>query len=76
MNLPPTPLETLRRAREIAGRRLKYVYVGNAPELGDDNTYCPGCHNLLIRRAGYHTSAPGLEHGKCARCGASIPIIS
>jgi pyruvate formate lyase activating enzyme len=29
MTLPPTPLETLKRAEGIARERLKYVYVGN-----------------------------------------------
>ncbi|MBU1808231.1 MAG: AmmeMemoRadiSam system radical SAM enzyme [Candidatus Omnitrophica bacterium] len=29
MKLPPTPLETLERAREIAMESLKYVYLGN-----------------------------------------------
>ena len=42
MDLPPTPLETLRRAREIACRKLKYVYIGNAPDLGDDQHLLPG----------------------------------
>lgn len=29
MDLAPTPLETLERARNIAGKKLKYVYLGN-----------------------------------------------
>jgi pyruvate formate lyase activating enzyme len=75
MELPPTPLETLRRAREIAGRKLKYVYIGNAPELGDDNTYCPVCRSLLVQRSGYQTRICGLENGCCIRCGARIPVV-
>ncbi|MGB9803090.1 AmmeMemoRadiSam system radical SAM enzyme [Desulfofundulus sp.] len=30
-DLPPTPLETLKRAREIALEKLHYVYLGNVP---------------------------------------------
>jgi pyruvate formate lyase activating enzyme len=30
MTLPPTPRETLQKAQDIAKKRLKYVYVGNA----------------------------------------------
>jgi pyruvate formate lyase activating enzyme len=75
MDLPPTPLESLQRAREIACRKLKYVYIGNAPELGDDNTYCPVCRNLLIRRSGYQTRIGGLENGCCSRCGTRIPVV-
>jgi pyruvate formate lyase activating enzyme len=29
MDLPPTPLTTLRKAEEIARKKLKYVYLGN-----------------------------------------------
>ena len=29
MDLPPTPIETLKRAEHIAKEKLKYVYVGN-----------------------------------------------
>lgn len=29
MTLPPTPIETLERAKEIAGKKLKHVYMGN-----------------------------------------------
>jgi pyruvate formate lyase activating enzyme len=76
MNLPPTPLDTLRRAQEIARRKLQYVYIGNAPELDDDNTYCPVCRNLLIQRDGYHVRIQGLEQGSCSRCGASIPVVA
>lgn len=30
MDLPPTPIETLKRAERIAKEKLKYVYIGNA----------------------------------------------
>lgn len=75
MDLPPTPLATLRRALEIARRKLKYVYIGNAPELNADSTCCPVCRNLLIERTGYRTRVQGLDHGLCTRCGARIPIL-
>lgn len=75
LDLPPTPLETLCRAREIARHKLKYVYIGNAPELGADNTTCPVCGALLIERTGYQTRLQGLDHGCCSRCGARIPVI-
>lgn len=32
MNLPPTPVNTLKRAREIAREHLNHVYLGNVPE--------------------------------------------
>lgn len=53
-HLPPTPLETLRRARDTAqDAGLHYVYVGNVPAAGLDSTYCPNCKETIIHRAGY-----------------------
>jgi pyruvate formate lyase activating enzyme len=74
-DVPSTPAETLRRAREIgleAG--LRYVYVGNVP--GEANTVCHACGKTLIRRSGFRVVenrvGPG---GCCPDCGASIAGI-
>jgi pyruvate formate lyase activating enzyme len=72
-NLPPTPPETLDRAREIAqAEGLDYVYVGNVlrPEAG--NTYCPACGQLLIERAGLQMMQNRLRNGKCPDCAKAI----
>jgi len=53
-NLPPTPVSTLERLREIAlAEGLHYVYVGNVPGHPGENTYCPRCGKLIIERYGY-----------------------
>lgn len=75
-DLPPTPLETLIRARDIARRRLKYVYIGNAWELDENDTFCPQCGNLLVERSGYGVEVQGLEAGRCRECGREIEIIA
>lgn len=51
---PPTPIETLERAMRI-GRDsgLKYVYEGNVPGQGGENTWCFECGKLLIERKGF-----------------------
>ena len=59
---PATPVETLIRAREIgleAG--LKYVYTGNIPGQGGEDTLCPGCGDAVI----VHDEPPflGAHHG-------------
>ncbi|MDD5218515.1 MAG: AmmeMemoRadiSam system radical SAM enzyme [Candidatus Omnitrophica bacterium] len=52
--LPPTPIETLVKARDIAlAEGLRYVYVGNVPGEDYENTICPGCKKPVIRRMGY-----------------------
>lgn len=49
MNLPPTPVATLERSREIAlGEGLEYVYLGNVPGHPGENTFCPGCGKQLV----------------------------
>lgn len=74
VDLPPTPLETLQQAREIALEKLSYVYIGNAPDLGGSDTLCPDCGEKLITRYGYDTKQVGLDGKRCRRCGKEIRI--
>ncbi len=70
---PPTPIDTLRRAREIgleAG--LRYVYEGNVPGEEGGNTYCYHCKKLLIKRYGYQIMENNIIHGKCPGCNTPI----
>jgi pyruvate formate lyase activating enzyme len=71
--LSPTPIETLERARQIAlDCGLKYVYIGNVGGHPAENTYCPRCKKIVIKRAGYMVSEINLENGKCKFCGERI----
>ncbi len=70
---PPTPVATLRRAREIArSKGLRYVYTGNVHDPEGDTTYCPGCGAAVIERDWYEILEAHLEDGRCTACGASI----
>jgi pyruvate formate lyase activating enzyme len=70
-NVPPTPVETLRRAQEIGQEvGLRYVYMGNVRE--ESNTYCYNCNELLIQRRGYWIAANKIVDGKCPNCGVEI----
>ena len=72
-NLPPTPVETLERARDIAmGVGLKYVYVGNIPGHPGESTYCPNCKKTVVHRIGYNLLANNVVGGKCKFCGYEI----
>ena len=72
-HLPPTSLETLDIAREIAiSEGLDYVYIGNIVSQTGQNTYCPGCKNLLIERSGYTILKNQLKDGYCPACGTKI----
>lgn len=73
--LPPTPFETLRDARNVAmGTGLKYVYIGNIKSEAE-NTCCPKCKKLLIERIGYFVKQNNISKGKCRSCGTNIAGI-
>lgn len=72
MDAPRTPVETLRRARDIGRNKgLKYVYTGNVPGEGGENTYCPECKERIIERYGYSTQSK-IKEGRCFKCSAEI----
>ncbi len=71
-----TPLSTLRKAREIGLRKgLKFVYEGNVPGEGGENTYCPNCSELLIERFGFSITGINLKDSRCTKCGTLIEGI-
>ncbi|MBJ6751137.1 AmmeMemoRadiSam system radical SAM enzyme [Geomonas anaerohicana] len=70
---PRTPVETLRAARRIGQEAgLRYVYEGNVPGEGGENSYCSLCGSLLIKRLGYLVEKNFLCNGTCPGCGAVI----
>lgn len=69
----PTPVETLVRARDIGiAAGLKYVYTGNIPGHGGEDTLCPGCGDTVIARQGFRITANRLHQGRCRQCGTPI----
>jgi len=74
-SLPPTPIPTLKRAYDMAKKKLKHVYVGNAHIEGTSNTYCPVCSSVLISREGYHTGIIGIRDHRCSSCGADVDLV-
>ncbi|MFH1406928.1 MAG: AmmeMemoRadiSam system radical SAM enzyme [Candidatus Omnitrophota bacterium] len=75
-NLPPTPAETLKQARDIAmDSGLNYVYIGNMPGDEGEDTYCSNCKRVLINRYGYHIQDYHIKDGRCEFCSQKIPGI-
>jgi len=67
--LPPTPLSTLTKAREIAlDAGIKYVYIGNVPGTEAENTFCPNCNKIIMKRRGYRILSNHIINGKCEYC--------
>lgn len=75
-NLPPTPIATLERAKQIADAEgLHYVYIGNVPGHPGENTYCPRCKRPVVERIGYQIRGVHLNRGKCKHCQQPIPGV-
>jgi pyruvate formate lyase activating enzyme len=75
-NLPPTPVETLERAKAIADAEgLHYVYIGNVPGHPAESTYCPKCHRVVVARLGFTIAETHLKKGKCEYCHQVIPGV-
>ncbi len=74
MDIPPTPLESLAHAREIALKNgVHYAYTGNVHDSRGGSTFCPRCGELLIERDWYELRHWGLNRqGQCGKCGCSI----
>ena len=74
---PRTPVATLKKARDIGlAAGLRYVYEGNVPGEGGENTRCPSCSVLLIERYGFTIIANRIRKGACPDCGTAIAGIS
>lgn len=72
----PTPLEFLYNAYNIAKDvGLKYVYLGNLHSTEYDDTYCPRCSKLVIKRKLLGIQEIFLDsNGNCRFCGFPICV--
>jgi pyruvate formate lyase activating enzyme len=75
-NLPSTPLSTLERIHNIARQEgLHYSYIGNVPGHMAENTYCPECRDIAVRRRGYQIQEINISKGRCRSCDNPIPGV-
>ena len=77
LDVPPTPPETLTRARRIAmANGIRFAYTGNVHDIEGETTHCSGCGQAVVVRdwnelRGYALSDDGL----CRRCGTRCPGV-
>lgn len=73
-DVPPTTAESLERARLIGlGEGLDFVYNGNRPIAGAEDTICPGCAKTLIKRRGFRVEYSLVDKdGLCPFCASGI----
>jgi pyruvate formate lyase activating enzyme len=73
---PATDKETLEKAYIMAKHEgIKFPYVGNIPGHAYENTYCPSCGEVLIRRFSHQIIEYKLKDKICPACGEAIPIV-
>jgi len=73
LDRPATPVSSLKRTRDMAlDMGLKFVYTGNVPGDPGEDTHCPSCQELLIKRYGFYVEKNLLKDGKCFKCKAPI----
>jgi len=73
LDRPVTPAATLQLAAAI-GREagLHHVYLGNLVGTGGEDTVCPHCGAVAIRRRGFRVLAQAIDGGRCRACGGAI----
>jgi pyruvate formate lyase activating enzyme len=72
-HLPPTPAETLLRARDAArAEGLQHVYIGNLDVPGGEDTACAGCGKVLIQRRRFVVTVNRVQDGRCPDCGRAV----
>ena len=75
-DLPRTPVSTLDRARDIAlDKGLDFVYISRVTGHEGENTFCPDCGEILVKRVGFVIDKINLVNGKCKYCATDIPGI-
>ena len=75
-NLPQAPLKSLEEAREIALEEgIRFVYLSNVAPHDGNNTYCPNCNKVIIKRIGFKVLENNLKDGKCKFCNQIIPGV-
>jgi pyruvate formate lyase activating enzyme len=73
LDRPATPAHTLQHAAAI-GRAagLQHIYLGNLIGAGGEDTLCPNCGEMVIRRRGFHLLGMALDQGRCRTCGGKV----
>lgn len=75
LQAPPTPPQTLLRARDLALAKLRWVYLGNLDLPQGRDTLCPDCGTAWVRRAGFAAEVFLAGEPRCPGCGRRAPIV-
>jgi len=68
----PTSVERMEKAYDIGKMSgLNYIYTGNIIG-GHQDTVCPKCKKILVKRSNYNISDINIKNGKCSFCNTRI----
>ena len=71
-----TPEQTIRRAVEIGREEgLNYIWAGNLPGRGNEDSICRHCGETVIVRTHFSVNKVCLEGNGCAHCGARLAMV-
>lgn len=72
----PTSLDAMQQAYAIASAKLNFVYLGNVRSDQGQDTVCPRCSTVAIRRSGYWTQVLAVNRdGCCATCQNDLNVV-
>jgi len=75
-NKTETPDKILKMAFDVGKKTgLKYVYIGNILNNNHENTICPKCNIMLIKRNYYDIEFKNINKGICNNCKTKIEGI-
>lgn len=74
MKAPPTPQQTLLRARALALEKMDWVYLGNVSVSEGCDTLCPACGETAVARTGRQTRVFLKNGDHCCGCGRRLDI--
>lgn len=76
LNVKATKMSALQRAYSLAKEAgINFVYMGNSNVDEGQNTYCPACNKLLIKRVGFNVITNEINQESCPFCHEKIPGV-
>ena len=73
LKIEPTSIETMLELNNIANKYLDHVFLGNVLLPDGNNTCCPNCNEIILKRTGYLTQKHAVNSvGDCIKCGIHV----
>lgn len=73
LTVEPTSIETMLELNNIANKYLDHVFLGNVLLPEGNNTHCPNCNEIIIKRTGYLSQKHSVNSaGDCIKCGTHV----